>query len=156
MLLFHADAAGKYVSVYYILDKLRRCLSQVETIQTLSFSLTQGCFCAAGYTLQTMMPGTINEKKGCVPSVSGLDSRKAIIIGSVTAVSGAAIIVAIIVGLLCLLRVQIAAFTLQRAKKKGPPGTWTHLGLSISRYLHDPSTRVLVSSYCVLGKQRPL
>lgn len=82
----------------------------------------QGCFCTAGYTLETFYAGQVNETKSCVQSVVSADPQRDLIIGTVSAVSGVTVIIAVVIGLLWLLRVQVAAFTLQRAKKKGPPG----------------------------------
>ena len=82
----------------------------------------QGCLCVPGYSLVTMNGGQPNQTRSCVSVTSTFDSHKTMIVASVTAVTGAGTIAAIVTGLLWLLRVHIAAFTLQRAKKRGPPG----------------------------------
>lgn len=82
----------------------------------------QDCFCVPGYQLTTINIGQANQTMGCVLIVTAFNAHKTLIVGSVTAVTGAGTIAAIVMGLLWLLRVHIAAFTLQRAKKRGPPG----------------------------------
>lgn len=84
--------------------------------------LVQGCICVPGYELLTLSEGQPNQTKSCVSVTSTFDSHKTMIVSSVTAVTGAGTVAAIITGLLWLLRVHIAAFTLQRAKKRGAPG----------------------------------
>ena len=83
----------------------------------------QFCICSQGYSLAGLHPGTANQTKGCVLELSSFDAHKTLIVATVTAVSGVVVAVAVAVGLAWMLRVQIAAFTLQRAKKRGPPGT---------------------------------
>lgn len=75
-----------------------------------------------GYELVTLGGGQPNQTKTCVAVASSANAHKTMIAVSVTGVAGAGLIAAIITGLLWLLRVHIAAFTLQRAKKRGPPG----------------------------------
>jgi len=92
---------------------------------SLQASLTmQGCECVSRYNLQLQHLGDKNadESAVCISTISTFDYHKTLIIGGLVAVSGAGIIAAVVAGLLFLLRVQIAAFSLQRAKKRGPPG----------------------------------
>ena len=88
----------------------------------------QGCLCVPGYSLMTVNEGQPNQTKCCMAVTSSFDAHRTMIVASVTAVTGAGTIAAIVTGLLWLLRVHIAAFTLQRAKKRGPPGLTKHSG----------------------------
>ena len=79
----------------------------------------QFCECSPGYML------VAGPQKSCMPIASSFDQHRTLFITSITAASGVVALAAIVVSLLWLLRVQIAAFTLQRAKMRGPPGDLT-------------------------------
>ena len=109
----------------------------------------QYCICSQGYTLVALHPGTANQTKGCVLEVSSFDAHKTLIVASVTAVSGVVLAVAVAASLAWMLRVQIAAFTLQRAKKRGPPG----MLLSLCRPRSLRKTFPILTCSCQTGKE---
>ena len=72
--------------------------------------------------------GLANETRACTLAVSTFDQHRSLIVVVTTSVGGVAVIMGAVMALLFLLRVQLAAFTLARAKKRGPPGELLALG----------------------------